>query len=76
MATVEQHAAAILKAVEMGDPRALQAFAIACCSAEDAYLVDQTTDLPAARYTLGVTFLRSLVDWQNQESVSDGDGGG
>lgn len=57
---IREHAQAIVDAIDAGDESALQAFAVATCHAEDAYgLVEVDGD--AARYALGLTFLKSLA---------------
>jgi len=66
--TVEQHAAAILSAVESGDQRAMMALAVACCHAEDAYAL-VPVDGDAARHALGMAFLRSLAVGQPEHSA-------
>ena len=60
MVTIEDHAAAILAAIEEGEKPAMLALAVACCHAEEAYQ-QVPVDGDAARHALGMTFLRSLA---------------
>jgi len=57
---VRDHAAAILKAVEDGEPVAVMALCIAACHAEDAYAA-VPVDGDAARHAMAMAFLRSFA---------------
>lgn len=58
--SVREHAQAILDAIDSGDQSALLDFATATCDAEEAWHAEPI-DGDAARYRLGMTFLKSLA---------------